>query len=243
MTAIDISGQRFGKLVAVKPTKERSGTHIVWECICDCGNIHFVGAAYLKRGGTKSCGCLHDISGQRFGRLIAVEKTNKKSSSHTIWKCICDCGKESFVSANKLNFGSTQSCGCLKYDACKTHGLYGTPEHIAWRSMINRCKPNHCSRKHYYDRGISVCDEWKGGKGFENFFSHIGPKPTKEHSVDRINVNKGYEVGNVRWATRSEQANNKTTKKIENFSDEEMIQEMNRRGFRVTKTKKWKEKN
>jgi hypothetical protein len=61
------------------------------------------------------------------------------------------------------------------------------------------------------------------------------------HSLDRIDNNKGYQPDNVQWATSKQQVNNRSLKRIENFSDEQMIQEMNRRGFRTTKTKKtWK---
>ena len=89
-TAGVIAGQRFGKLVAVCPTTQRVGGHVVWECKCDCGKTTFVITNNLKRGNTQSCGCIHsqvisqnirnDLTGQKYGRLTAIratEKTNK----------------------------------------------------------------------------------------------------------------------------------------------------------------------
>jgi hypothetical protein len=74
--------------------------------------------------------------------------------------------------------------------------------------MINRCTdPKHDNYAHYSSAGITVCAEWLSD--FQAFISHIGPKPTSKHSVDRIDNAKGYEPGNVRWATSIEQAANR----------------------------------
>lgn len=86
----------------------------------------------------------------------------------------------------------------------RSHGMSRTPENNAWRAAKYRCtNPN---AKHYADyggRGISMCDEWT--TSFEAFFDHIGPRPSSQHSLDRIDVNGDYEPGNVRWATAHEQ--------------------------------------
>jgi hypothetical protein len=75
--------------------------------------------------------------------------------------------------------------------------------------MIQRChNPKHPKFHHYGGRGIHVADEWRGPGGFEKFLAHIGPKPTPRHEVDRIKNDRGYEPGNVRWATRSDQMRN-----------------------------------
>ena len=118
--------------------------------------------------------------------------------------------------------------------------MSGTPEYRAWYAMKERCSPKakNDHKKHYYDRGIRVCQEWCGKDGFNKFFSHVGKRPSSDYSLDRINNNGNYEPNNVRWATAIEQHHNRRIKMIENFSDEEMIQEMNRRGFRSTKMKK-----
>ena len=124
--ARDVSGQRFGRLIALRPTDQRKGSQIVWECRCDCGNTAFVGVSNLTRGNTNSCGCLHsewakengqkarrDIAGQRFGMLIAIRPTEMRQHRAVVWECVCDCGNVAFASLRNLQGGDTQSCGCL----------------------------------------------------------------------------------------------------------------------------------
>lgn len=100
-----------------------------------------------------------------------------------------------------------------------------SPEYIAWCRMKSRCgNPLAPDYPRYGGRGIRVCPQWEAS--FEAFFSYIGPKPTPDHSVDRINNNGNYEPGNVRWATRKEQARNKrNTKFIEWRGRSQLISE------------------
>lgn len=117
---IDITGQRFGKLIAVRPTDERRRGSVVWECKCDCGNTALVTTNNLRDGSTTSCGCARfragglDITGQRFGRLVAICKTDKRRTGSIVWECKCDCGNTVFVSSYDLRAGRVQSCGCLR---------------------------------------------------------------------------------------------------------------------------------
>jgi len=94
------------------------------------------------------------------------------------------------------------------------HGFYGNPEYKAWYDMNRRCYDLTCrDYERYGGRGITVCEQWRVGflgvLGFLAFLSHIGERPSPKHSVDRINNERGYEPGNVRWATAKEQANNR----------------------------------
>lgn len=119
----DITNQRFGRLVALYATDKRSGSAIIWHCVCDCGNECDVAVSCLTKGDTQSCGCLRkeqigethkkDIAGLRFGKIVALYATDKRSGTHIIWHCICDCGNECDVSIGKLTSGHTQSCGCI----------------------------------------------------------------------------------------------------------------------------------
>lgn len=115
---VDIRGQTFGELTAIEPTDRRSGNCIIWRCRCSCGSEVFTTAKSLRAGNAKSCGHLTraNISGQRFGRLTAIEPTDKTTSSGVIWRCRCDCGNEAFVSASSLRKGNTKSCGCLNLE-------------------------------------------------------------------------------------------------------------------------------
>lgn len=115
----DISGQRFGKLIANRPTEQRSGGgSIVWECSCDCGNTIIVTSRNLIRGFTKSCGChileKRDITNQRFGKLVALYPDTPDESSSQKWICICDCGNLCSIRISNLRSGHTRSCGCLQ---------------------------------------------------------------------------------------------------------------------------------
>lgn len=83
-----------------------------------------------------------------------------------------------------------------------------TPEYRAWSALKRRCyDPNDAGYKNYGGRGIFVHPDWINS--FDNFLKHIGPRPSSDHSIDRINNDGNYEPGNVRWATQKEQNNNK----------------------------------
>lgn len=86
------------------------------------------------------------------------------------------------------------------------HGQSHTPEWYAWCGMRQRC--NDKASKSYVDyggRGIKVADEWHD---FAAFFAHVGKKPSPKHSLERIDNDGDYRPGNVRWATKLEQAHN-----------------------------------
>jgi hypothetical protein len=108
--------------------------------------------------------------------------------------------------------GLTRSCGCLRREASRgrkiRHGRYRTPEYVSWASAKQRChNPKYAAFHLYGGRGIRMSDEWRAD--FAAFLAHIGPRPTKAHSLDRIDTDGNYEPGNVRWATAEEQANNR----------------------------------
>ncbi len=116
--ASDLTGRRFGKLVAVAPTDQRQYDGIVWRCLCDCDNVAYVSSHQLLSGYTKSCGCLShpplkDFVGKRFGKLTVTTYEGKRSGMHR-WRCRCDCGKETVVGQTLLQTGKTKSCGCMQ---------------------------------------------------------------------------------------------------------------------------------
>ena len=115
----DLINKRFGRLVAIKKTDKRISNRVVWLCQCDCGNQVEVTSSHLNSGQTTSCGCARaganriDLTGRRYGRLVVLSQTEKRSGNSVIWRCQCDCGKLADVSASKLLTGATKSCGCL----------------------------------------------------------------------------------------------------------------------------------
>jgi hypothetical protein len=149
-----------------------------------------------------------DIAGQRFGRLLVLsyEGTRKGKAR---WRCRCECGTEHVVFGTSLKRGLCRSCGCLNAEFAaqrrRKHGeAHKTTEYDIWRGMRARClNPKHKSYPYYGGRGITVCDRWGI---YATFLADMGRRPSPEHSIDRWPDNDGgYEPGNCRWATLSEQ--------------------------------------
>ena len=142
---------------------------------------------------------------------IIKQNVGRTADKHIIGLYRCACGAEVRVAQSRVRNGYTKSCGCLAREEssrrAKTHGMKGSPEYRSWAAILNRCR-NERSKDYprYGGAGIDVCDEW--AKSFEAFYSHVGPRPSGT-TIDRINGAQGYEPGNVRWATNTEQARNK----------------------------------
>jgi len=225
MKAKDLTGHRFGRLEVLYRAPGPSSSKF-WVCKCDCGTLRVVLSESILSGKTKSCGCLRRqasssafsqcLEGQRFDRLVVVERTGSDKHKQAMWRCRCDCGNESIVSTNKLRKQNTRSCGCLhKEKAAESlrvvstlHGLSDSSEWLAWKNAKDRCfNPNHTHYDNYGGRGITMSDEFRNS--FETFYAHVGPKPSPDLSLDRVNVNGHYERGNLRWATALQQIQNR----------------------------------
>ena len=164
-----------------------------------------------------------DLTGQRFGRLLVKECIGKDKHRNTIWRCMCDCCEETKVLRGSLLRGLTKSCGCYRGEKTvqrgTKHGLWSTPEYKAWDAMKQRCyNTNHRSYHNYGGRGIYVCRRWR--KSFENFIKDIGKRPSKNHSLDRINNSLCYLPFNCKWSTRTEQNRNNRHNRIIPFNGE-----------------------
>ena len=111
----DLTGQRFGKLVAIKPSGRKRRGYIEWECKCDCGNITYVASGDLKAGVVTSCGCKNaiiDITGQKFGKLTVLRLLDEKGpAGQAMWECQCECGKIIKARGTSLRYGEITSCG------------------------------------------------------------------------------------------------------------------------------------
>lgn len=172
---------------------------------------------------------IHDITGQRFGRLVAIEQGDSIvtpcGTVKTTWVCFCDCGNRITTKRGNLINGYTKSCGCLHSENLTkrntTHGMYNSRTYKCWQNMIQRCtNKNNISWKRYGGRGISVCDRWK--ESFDSFLTDMGIcKPGYE--IDRINGNGNYEPENCRWATRKQQMSNVSYNRVIEFNGRLMI--------------------
>ena len=120
---LDLTNQRFGRLVAIKEGPRNSAGRTTWICKCDCGNEKIIATTQLTCANTQSCGCLQkertrqanqskSLVGQKYGRLTVIKRLPNSSK----WECLCECGNTIITDTNHLNQGNTQSCGCYQKD-------------------------------------------------------------------------------------------------------------------------------
>lgn len=111
-----------------------------------------------------------------------------------------------------LIYGHTRSCGCVSRARSTKHGMHGTPTYESWRAMRKRCEDStHHAFSRYGGRGITVCAQWKD---FARFYADMGDRPSKRHTLERIDNSKGYEPGNCCWADWHSQARNRRNNRL-----------------------------
>ena len=167
-------------------------------------------------------GRFHDLTGQRFGQLLVIERAEDKttgSKPKTMWRCLCDCGKETVVWGSSLTQGTTVSCGCKK----RKHG-FANKERLyeTWQNMKRRCNnPRNKRYKQNGARGIKDCAEWAHDYvAFRNWAMSNGYGD--DLTIDRIDVDKGYSPDNCRWVGAKIQANNMTRNRFITFRGKTM---------------------
>lgn len=232
---IDLTGERFGRLVVLQRVMPNGSDGARWLCKCDCGNQSIAAGGKLRTGEVKSCGCYRregsgramDLVGQRYGRLVVIEFSHCRNKKR-FWKCRCDCGNEVVVSRMQLRNGDTKSCGCLHKERSSENGKknkkHGWSKHSLFnvhQGMIRRCEDFACKSYGYYGgRGIKVCNEWHDIETFVEWAMNNDYKKGLE--IDRIDNNGHYEPSNCRWVTHKENGNNKRNNHIIEVNGEKL---------------------
>lgn len=215
----DLTGKIFGELKAIKNTDKYYHKRPMWLCLCSCGNYIEMSSARLLSENTKSCGCLKSILykkenskniGKKFNKLLIEDIIYKYAKNETlsIAKCLCDCGNKKNIKLSAVVSGNTKSCGCMNFRKNSNSSLWSGAGSISgkyWKHIISHCK----RKSRDLDFKITIEYAWKlflKQKGKCNlsgirleFETQDKLKKERTASLDRIDSNKGYIIGNVQW--------------------------------------------
>jgi hypothetical protein len=181
---------------------------------------------------------VQDLRGLTFGRLTVVDYAGRRRGAdkcYHYWHCACLCGNTHVARGHGLSGGGVRSCGCVgrefnrSGDARRRHGMRHSAEYNTWCGMRQRChNPNALSYARYGGRGIKVCERWRDS--FDAFYEDMGPKPSPGHQLERVDNAGPYAPNNCRWATQTEQANNRRNNRVLTHQGESLtVMEWSRR--------------
>lgn len=167
-----------------------------------------------------------DLTMQRFGRLVAIAPFIDLEPVRRIrWLCLCDCGNYSLTIVTNLRKGTTKSCGCLRNDYARTHGLTYHPLYAVWNGVKSRCtRPSNIGYHLYGGRGIQMCSEWLNDSAtFIRWGIDNGYAPGLQiERRDNNRLERGYSPENCYWATVTQQGRNKRTNRIIEFGGKKL---------------------
>lgn len=192
----NLTGEKFGKLEVIKLHGVKNNRR-VWLCKCDCGNECVVTTAHLTTGSTISCGCMRkgvnaiDLTGKKYGKLVAVEPTDKRMGNSVKWLCKCDCGNECVVASINLRNGSTTSCGCkaskIHSKAIETARNLRNEYMIAGTDVIALANTKPTSRNTSGYKGVSYDTSvrlWKATITFKGVKYYLGGYKDKKDAIE-----------------------------------------------------------
>lgn len=214
---VDLTGEVHNEHTVLEKLSEKKGSTFLYLCKCSCGTLVKRTANELRgTKAVKSCGCLKrrsrpkDFTGQVFGRLTAIRNTGVKSPNRDyIWEFLCTCGNYKELPIGQVN--TTKSCGCLHKETMgnleRCHHMKNTSTYTSWRKLKERCNNTPEKDKDYYNKAM-LPDSWN--TSFKSFLEDMGEKPSPDHTLDRIDNEKGYSKDNCRWANSYVQSRNRS---------------------------------
>lgn len=170
-------------------------------------------------------------TGTKIHKLTVISEAPKRGR-HRMWRVRCDCGNEFDQYGFSLKSGRSSRCKPCSYATEKNvsqarkmgksnvkHGKAGSPEYKAWQAIKNRClKPTDPRYPNYGGRGIVMHEPWHAD--FTAFLGHVGQRPSKSHSIDRLDNDGGYVPGNVAWRTIDQQNSNRRNTRFVDYKGE-----------------------
>jgi hypothetical protein len=208
---IDITGQKFNKLMAIK--REPNTKKMNWLFQCECGRIKSILKYDVMAGKTTTCGCelrpktklnntIKSMEGKKFNRLTVIEFSHLQKNN-SFFKCKCDCGNEIITSSMSLKNGLTKSCGCFKMYKYQ-------PGEIGLRSLYSHYRTSAKRNNRFFDLTLQEFKELTSqkcvycGTGPLMIKTTNGNTPElieyalyKYNGLDRVDSTKGYEKENI----------------------------------------------
>ncbi len=171
----------------------------------------------------------NEVLGKKFNSWTVLDRVENKNGEIRYF-CRCDCGIIKILYKSSFVCGSSKQCNDCSLKSRRKTNKSKNPQYYTWKKMIDRCENIQDKRyKNYGGRGIKVSDDWHI---FEKYIMDIGERPSKIHTIDRINNDGNYCKENFKWSTPRQQSNNRSNNKYiffngEKFTLSQMAQKLN----------------
>lgn len=186
----DITGQKFGKLTAIKRDHGK-----YWLFKCDCGNEKVIEKSTVVIGSVQSCGCIRSpsIAGQKFGKLTAIRCDHSDSEGCTWWLFKCDCGNEKVIKRNNVIQGFTKSCGCLISTMENHIKNLLTTNQIPYEEQksFDDCRDKYALRFDFYIPDLNLLIEAQGRQHYESI-EYFGGQEKLDRQQRKDQIKRDY---------------------------------------------------